>query len=363
VPAFVTQNGLGIPPGFALEGTPYWWKSNPTLTLEQYQAGDLGAIYRNLSFSLATTPAGSGTNAVSPSTAGRASTASAATAAVPKAAFGVRTTLWHGNPSLPQPKLQQCIDAIKPINEAANAAVVVAVAQLGHAPPYTDAELSSILNAANEAADAKKKELHYDEKTCTNVALVSLRRDIVVDAAAALSLAFPDDLIGNGKISGYSGWLTGGWLPSDNFSLLVLGRYFADGIEGPAEQRTLDVGAKLAYAWTRFGVALEGVYRNYLTGSADGHGYALRATAIFDVMLAQDFWVTLTLGRDYAPIDDSPLLALAGLKWNFNTGNARTILPPTQMNGLGDLVGGTSSGAATTPTPPATAPAGTPSPH
>lgn len=307
VPAVLTQNGFGIPASFALEAAPYWWQSHPTLRREEFQRGNLGAIYRNFSLSIASTLATGGT----PSASASASTSTSASAPgpVPKAAFGMHTTLWHGTPS----DEAECQAQLAKEGALYHAAMEAAVLKNPTPTPDELKKMDRDATAAVNAADAP----------CVNA--WSVHRTFVLDAAAALSLAMPDNTFDHAKVSGYSGWLTGAAVPVADLSLMLLARYFADGIEGPSEQRTLDGGGRATYTWDRFGVGLEGLYRGYLTGSARDHKYAIRLTLTLDVMLSERLWLTVTAGRDYAPLGADPLLSLAGLKWNIDTGSARTV--------------------------------------
>lgn len=313
VPAVVSSKGLGVAPGFALETAPYWWRSRPTLELKEYARGGFGALIRNLSVSAASTE-----------TAGNATTSTGlanTNAADPKAALGLRTTLWHGEPSSSE---DECGRKLSEAADRIGRGIVEAIARRELRPDDVEgikkkqAELMAEWPAVSAAI----------AEQCAKAA--SARKSVVVDLAGATSFVLPNGKFDGTKVSGYAGWLTVAVLPSTSFSLIALGRYRADGIEGPAEERSLDAGLRVAYAWQKFGIGLEGVYRNNVVTS--GRGYAIRSTVSFDALVSESLWVTLTAGRDYAPTDDHPFISLAGLKWNFDTAKERTVDPAKYAN-------------------------------
>ncbi len=248
--------------------------------------------------------------------------------APPKVAFGARTTTasrWHGSPSTSsdvcEADLQKAAAAVGPeiATEIAN----------GKLDPSDTNAIEARRKALFAAAPQAQK--------CTTA--VSSRHSFELDVAGAYVLALPDNTAGqttaysvnNATTSGYGMWLTGAILPSDSFGVLAVVRYLAQGIEGPNEQRSLDLGLRLAYAWDKFGVGLEGIYRNYFkTPTSDT--YAVRIDATFDILVTDNTWVTFTAGRDYTPLNQTSLVALAGIKWNLDMGSQRTIDPANYVS-------------------------------
>jgi hypothetical protein len=334
VPAIVTQKGFGVPPGFALETAPYWWMSHPMLTVEEYQQGGLSNLLRNFSLSIASTPGAPATTA--PATTGTTATTTSS-APTPQVAFGVRTTLWRGTPNTKA--MGACREALKSGLQSKTDAVG---AFLAHADPSfwtkPKAERDALLEKVS--ADANVSALKSaDLSPCAKA--FSLQQGFSLDLAASLALAIPDDLFDHTKFDGVSAWLTPAYFPSASDSIMGLARYYSDFVGDPGELRSLDFGVRYTHAWSSFGLGLETLVRDYLAGDTTGKGYAFRAAGTFDLLVASNVWVTLTLGRDYAPFENQPFLSLAGIKWNVdaNATGTRTVDPGSDASTLFNAAG------------------------
>lgn len=333
VPAIVTQKGFGVPPGFALETAPYWWMSHPMLTVEQYQQGGFSNLLRNFSLSIASTQGAPASSTTSTTTTGTTTTS----APTPQVAFGVRTTLWRGTPNTKA--MGACRDALKSGLQTKTDAVAAFLASAD--PSFwtkpkaeRDAALEKVANDANVAA-LKGADL----SSCAQA--FSLQQGFSLDLAASLALAIPNDLFDHTKFYGVSAWLTPGYFPTESDSLMGLVRYYSDFVGDPGELRSLDFGVRYTHAWSAFGLGLETVVRDYLAGDTTGKGYAFRVAGTFDLLVAGNVWITLTLGRDYAPFENQPFLSLAGIKWNVdaNTTGTRTVDPGKDASALFNAAG------------------------
>lgn len=179
---------------------------------------------------------------------------------------------------------------------------------LARGVPPTD---SVTLQGLQEAAFADERgALNAMAERCTE--LLSAREGFAIDAAFGLASEFPGGRARDGRVSDIGFWLTSAHL-GRNFSNIGVARLQWD-VAGTTTRRILDIGGRSVYAWDDFAGSLEVVYRTVRQGDVRDF---VRFSALFDVKIGDQSWLSLTLGRDFDPKAENSLLALLGFKWQI----------------------------------------------
>jgi hypothetical protein len=137
----------------------------------------------------------------------------------------------------------------------------------------------------------------------------------------------------------FEGWLTGGWASGTYLmgesvptSLSILGSLRGQRqVSEPGSVGVThgDAGLRAIFAWSRFGVSVEGDYRRQWGQGLDPNLW--RAVISFDVRLRDTAWLNVTAGKDFGLSSaQKPLLALANIQWSF--GRERSIHPDTGVS-------------------------------
>ncbi|HTV25519.1 MAG TPA: hypothetical protein VMG12_42780 [Polyangiaceae bacterium] len=367
------------PRNYALEFSPYWLVSRPTLSFDELIAEPERALYRNLSVSFATSvetvdlaqPDGTG-----------------AERDIAKVAVGAQTTLWPGSPTrgalackaylqgyatsaaLAQSALTKAflddwdtkhpkpaLPSLEPgpsardfdlTSEAGLAAFQDAIAAwnqrrdqfMAAQPSFAAfAAWKTERDAAVRAFVSDYEQAHplSDARAEACLSDVNARAGFMASIAGAYTLASPDGdlahLDDNGSRGGV-GWLTLGYVFEDlsvrrdgtplEGSLLAVLRYSdtdGDVADPTLDLRALDVGVRAALGLRRIGAALEGTLRRQQrepANAASEWDTLYRAALSLDYRLTGGMWLTGTFGKDFGATEDqTPILAKANFQWNF----------------------------------------------
>jgi hypothetical protein len=367
------------PRNYALEFSPYWLLSHPTLSFDELIAEPGHAVYRNLSVSFATSVEAAELTQPDGSSDERD---------IVKVAIGAQTTLWPGTPTrgalqcksylqsyatraaLEQSTLTQAfldewdvkhpkppLPALEPgpsasdfdlTSEAGIAAYQDAIAgwnqrrdQFMQSQPSfaAFAVWKTQRDAAARAFLSEYEAAHPLSDPGAEACLsdVNARAGFMAALAGSYALSSPDgdlqQLDQDGSQSGI-GWLTLGYVFEDlspradgtplEGSVLSVVRYSdTEGALGDPTQevRALDIGLRLALALRRVGASLEGTVRRQRLESASAASpeqTLYRAALSVDYRLTGGMWLTGTFGKDFGATEgQTPILAKANLQWNF----------------------------------------------
>ena len=319
----VTQ-GTGLPDSYAVEIAPYWLRSHPGMSFDEYAKGGAKSLYRDASISFAVTDS-----------LGDGSGAPEEDAKFRRLGFGLRTTLWAGRV---HPKAATCVADVA--RGAARVAALIAPAiatdselvslrRRLRTPPTTSADtalLDSIRTRAEMLADAtlapEAEQLQGLAKKCTE--RLSARHGFNVDAAIATAVDFPGGRANDGDFGRFGVWVTPAWL-GESFSHIGVARLSVADSEDEGTVRTYDLGLRSVYAWQRFAVSAEAVYRRVDQDAGDKN--FSRLAAIFDAKLTDQTWLTVTVGKDFDPAQPNSMLALFGLKWQLGEQRVKPDIP------------------------------------
>ena len=378
---FVAGGSLPLLQNFALEFSPFWLFPHRRLSYEQVLDQPGRAIVRNLSFSFATSPKQleriNMDGSIDKLDYGRFS-------------VGGRTTLWPGTPTK---VAKQCLRYIKvaltaeadELLQAVEAFMAEWSAKPENAEPALalpekpDAELSvtdpdrydllireyerkvaeAYASSAAHTAWARRQEATRDEYRTHYLRDHPAKQDprfdrcksdlhsregFMTEMAGAYSFAVPKGDVSDFKqtaLQTTTGWLTAGGVWEDLFQREVeaslLGVFRVQSARGSINdhgERALlyDVGARVATAFTRYGVSVEGTLRlkRVDPSTAPKETQTLwRLGLSFDYYLAGGMWLTATFAKDFGTEDATPLLALANFQWNF--GLERGVKPDTKV--------------------------------
>jgi hypothetical protein len=363
---FGSATGINPLDNFAVEVTPYWLFPRPAVTAEALMNSGIEAIWRNASLSMAVVrlPAMTG-SATAPTTTTDT-----------RAALGARTTLWPGRPSAAamscQKYLQSYLDGVVARLSAARVAFLQdwekanPQPKVGAGPgpdpakltddaalekaiqdwkagidPARLAALKAWRRASNQAlaiylaAHPEATRAPDDPMVDTCLDRVHDRRGLMADVALAALATIPGGDLAKVSSSGsyqFEGWLTGGWVSGTYLmgesvptSLSILASVRGQRLvsePGGVGVTLGDAGVRGIFAWSRFGVSVEGDYRRQWGQGLDPNLW--RAVIGFDVRLRDTAWLNVTAGKDFGLSSaQKPLLALANVQWSF--GRERSI--------------------------------------
>lgn len=313
------REGEGLPRNYALDVAPFWLRSHPTLTFDDYyNPTTLQTIARTFSVSVATTS----TEAADPALSG-----------VTSLGLGVRTLVVQGRA---HPALQAARDQLMAVsfNQAAlDDKVVELEAQHDAAVAAGRAEearkLKDDLSEAQRKTQARRDELAAEARTIA-LRIQQLDKDrvgLMVSVAAAHVIDFPGQRFQDAEAGRWGLWLTPayrmltcGLEASDECeaSLDVIGvaRILADR-RGSADDSTIDLGGRVLWQPTReFALSAELVRRGGLE-SAGGES-TTRSVGVIEYRLRDDLVLFGSFGKNF---DGEPagrtLVSLLGLNVGF----------------------------------------------
>lgn len=301
---FTGDGGL-LPKSFALETAPYWWFSHPALTLSEYADPGPKNLYRNLSFSVATTSEGGEVES-----------------SIQRIGLGLRTSVVSG-----KAVSDQCIARVHQAAETVSRAVGREVAVRIAADPTLasdSARLEKLRGKLFQAAvdnlpQAQRALLDAETKSCVNN--LSARRGFVLDLSAGSALTFPGGRVDDGELTTAGVWITPAYL-SGSFSGVGVLRARWNALETDTTATSIDVGLRAVYSRDRIAASFEGVWRHVEQGDESDNLY--RVAAIFDILLTGDLWLSATFGKDFRGDEPNSFVALANLTWNVGD---RTVRP------------------------------------
>ncbi|HVX40236.1 MAG TPA: hypothetical protein VHB25_11735 [Gemmatimonadaceae bacterium] len=267
-----------FPSNLAVEVTPYWLKSRPSLTFDQLYRSSIGSTFlRTSAFSVGSTPRLQGKDTIGTGFA-----------------LGYRAMLWSGRQS----------DVLKGVKDRL-------IAGLGACAAASDVD----------ACYAKLKPLIDSVKS--NMEPVGFRFQL----ATAASAQFPRDSFALGHVKTVGLWATPSYTLEQHVDFIAVARYLRirSDTTGIAATKAADVGLRLLWKPTAaFGLSAEGLARHL--DAPDGTAtWTRRFGAVIELQASDDWYITYALGKDFAAstVSRSPLFASLGLNLGF--GNKPTV--------------------------------------
>ncbi len=305
------SGGGRLPNGYAVEVAPYWLMPHPTLTLRSY-AHNPASFVRTLTVSLASADSTSGDDVLAAS----------------RLAFGVRGMLVASGEKLATDTA--CIGRAEAAGAVIAQGVGAAIAAFRASHPDAtadriEAERARVMERVIRAAPDSIREVVNDEYEAGCIDLFSVNRGFTLDVAGGGAWGFRGGAWDNGALSRAGVWLTPAFKWGEHGDLVGVASVIWQGLDADSTSRVLDLGMRGIYAWSRFAISAETIYRN-LGGDVPGD-QLWRVDLGIDVELRDGIWLTSTFGKDFNASDARSLLAIANLQWNIGD---RAIRPVTK---------------------------------
>ena len=313
------EEGEGLPRNYALDVAPFWLRSHPALTFDDYYHPTvLQSIARTFSVSVATTSI----DAVDEATPGRTSLG-----------FGARTLLAPGRA---HPALQSAREALMAVNtQQAELDDRIVSLEFKH-EEAVKAGRADEARKLKEEIDALERDLQpRREELAAEARAIALRiqaldKDrvgLVVSVAAANVVDFPDDRVEDSELARWGLWVTPAYRMlmcgmettedcQSTIDLMGVARLFADR-RGLADDTTWDIGGRVLWQPTRqFALSGELIRRGGIDANA-GEG-SNRSVGVIEYRLHDDFVLFASFGRDFEEGPDAPtLVTLLGVNFGF----------------------------------------------
>jgi hypothetical protein len=312
------REGEGLPRNYALDVAPFWLRSHPTLTFDDYYNPTLRqTIARTFSVSVATTS----TPAADPALPG-----------VTSLGLGVRTLIVQGRA---HPALQSARHALMAVSFAqAELDDEIVKLEFQHDAAVTagrteDArKLKEGLAAAQRKTQARRDELSAEARSIA-LRIQELDKDrvgLIVAVAAAHVIDFPGERFQDAEAARWGLWLTPAYRMlacldatrdcDATLDVIAVARLLADR-RGTADDSTWDIGGRVLWQPTKeFALSGELVRRGGLDGA--GGESSTRSVGVLEYRLRDDLVLFASFGKNF---DGEPsgrtLVSLLGINVGF----------------------------------------------
>ena len=291
------SDDITVPDNLAVEVAPFWLWSHGDLTFEDYAAGDLAQLLRNLTFSVGTR----GREVTLTDAMGDETTRNDVDLSA-----GFRTQMGSRADLAACTKLDDAL-----IGFAKNTALGVTPDQLAAMKPE---ELNALKQRRVDKVAQLTEELDEIRTAC---AAASSTRKLSVAAAGAVGWHFPGAVAKDGDLDRAAGWLTFAYTRAGADSVLALAR-IAGEQRMSGWQTFADAGVRAVIARSKYAASLEVIGRVRLKGAdTDSDRGQYRVAGAVDYMVRNGIWVTVSIGKDFAGSDAGSLFSLANLTWGF----------------------------------------------
>lgn len=320
--SFTSADRAVLPKNYALEVSPFWMVSHPTLRAsmleDSFGARDAGVLnmlrrvvqnaQQTFTVGIAVADSAFKTTGVSP-----------ADTSIFRLGFGSRMTLFRGHWT------EGCLAGIE--NGLAKMSALISAQLAPWIATHPDADANAIeaqtkaivQEILKQPTKPQAKQLGDSlVQRDTNGDCLSAYRGFTLDAAGAGIGRFPAQRFDGGGLSAYMYWITAGYTWSDSKGLLAVLRAGKEGNAGKQLGASYtDLGGRLVIPNDDWVLSTEFVSRqrsvNGLTSSV------WRWTGGFDYKVAADVWLNTSFGRDFQSEKAGSLLALINLQWSFGT--------------------------------------------
>jgi hypothetical protein len=313
------REGEGLPRNYALDVTPFWLRSHPTLTFDDYYHPTLmQSLARTFAVSVATTS----TEAADPAVPG-----------VTSLGFGVRALVAQGraHPALEAARAdlmsvmtQQAELDDEIVNLEFKHDAAVAAGRLDDARKLKDA-----IATAQRDTTVRRDELSAEARAIA-LRIQGLDKDrvgLVISVAAAHVVDFPGERFQDAEAARWGLWVTPTYRMlacgldatadcAATLDVMGVARILADR-RGTADDSTWDIGGRILWQPTReFALSAELVRRGALN-AAGGDG-SMRSVGLLEYRVRDDLVLFGSFGRDFdAEPDGRTLVSLLGLNLGF----------------------------------------------
>jgi len=264
-----------VPKNYALEITPFWLTSHPTLTYQAYDdAGIADTLIRSLSVSVvsASVPADSnGPDAIG-------------------LGFGLRGVLLKGAHNSEIPRLLVRLKELQ----------------------------IKILEATSET-DEERLEAELQQVALDVQAQNRQRVGWTLEMATALAAKYPESDYERGRVTRFGFWVTPAYeLERPRLSFVGVARYLRDSETDATEANLVDLGFRIQAEWEQLGLATEAVRR--LGNGANRTDDATRLMGLVDYRISDDLYLTASVGKDYEDriTGRSNLVSFMGLNFGLS---------------------------------------------
>jgi hypothetical protein len=289
-----------IPENYAAEFAPYWMRSHPDLTFQEYvRPNPLQSLLQTFSVSLATTVLATGAD----STTG--------------VGIGFRATPLMGQPPR---QLRLLSDSLRLVQRAL-------------------LNLSDELEVATTRADSQRITRLYDARSAQSRTLSAAIRALPEDervglflqVAGALAGYYPQNDFSAGRVGRAGAWGTVTYRAEvPRVDVIGLARWLRD--EAEVEQNAVDLGFRGVFRFNRLSASAEWVNRaaaepaDGADADAGGFSDSRRVVGQLEYRASDDLFVTFSFGQDFANVGDDrePLVAILGGQLHFG---AKPVVP------------------------------------
>jgi hypothetical protein len=309
----------GLPRNYALDVTPFWLRSHPTLTFDDYYtATPLQTIARTFSVSVATTSS---------------EAADPALPAVTSLGLGVRTLVRQGRA---HPSLQAARDDLMDVSfKQAELDDAIVKLEFEHDAAVTAGRTDEARKLKEAVADAQRTTQAQRDELSAQARAIALRiqeldKDrvgVMVSVAAAHVIDFPGERFQDAEAARWGLWITPAYrmlvcgLDAANdceatLDAIAVVRFLADR-RGTADDSTWDIGGRVLWQPTKgFALSAELVRRGGL--DATGGEGSTRSVGVLEYRLRDDLVLFGSFGKNF---DGEPrgrtLVSLLGLNVGF----------------------------------------------
>jgi len=312
------RQGNGLPRHYALDVTPYWLRSHPRLTFDDYYRATVPqTLVRTFAVSVASASLDATDTAPARTSLG----------------LGIRALLLAGQP---HPSLQAARDQLMAITmEQASlddkaVRLEFLIKQARAAGREAEAQtLEAARRVLESQTEGPRAELAARARA-VNLRIQALDKDRVgwmVSLATAQVIDFPDDRFQDREIARWGFWVTPAYRVlvctagesgecQSTVDLIAVGRYVADR-RGDLHDSAWDVGGRLLWQPTKeFAVSAE-LLRRGGTDATGGEG-SNRSVGVLEYRLRDDIVLFGSFGRDFEPPEGGrTLVSLLGLHFGF----------------------------------------------
>jgi hypothetical protein len=284
----VGGDGGGIPDDFALEVTPYWLRSRPAFTIDDYF---------NPSFWLRV----------------RRSASLAVASAKDELDDGGSLTRLAGSG-----RFLLVSPGAPPGYVATRRAVEAAIVTCTLRPAPAD---EACLDSLRTSAPVERLRGY-----------VTRPRGLTVELAGGVSGAAPTEDAQGLRWQRLGVWLTPTYAVSSSLDAIVVGRYLRERSDGPGDDLSIfDYGGRLLWRPVRtFGISAEAVGRRYggTRDANDEDDATVRYGALLEYAVSDQWYVFYSLGKDFAAADAPRSRLLARIGLNFGLGRSPLVSLP-----------------------------------
>ena len=307
-----------LPRDVALEISPYWLVTHPTLTWQEDATRGVGtSLARTMTISFATAELGTSTRPIT------------------GLALGLRAAPFSGRLSdSTKAQLRRLGERLTDESKLLSALIADRQQALIHA---LRRELTTITTKEDSAAALErfntanariarlqmgtpefKAAVDSTDRMFRDLAVI--REGFVLEMAAGAAMQAPGGAADSAHLARWGAWVTAGY-EGPAVSFVFVNRFLASSVDTASD--AVDLGMRLLYATGRYALSAEATFRTFTERGAPPNQY--RFAALVDFELQKGLWITGTFGRDYSAATPGSLIAQIGV--SINVAGERIAIP------------------------------------